>query len=88
MAVTEGRIPFHGAETWYRSLDADSEDGRLPLLCLTAGRRNWGIQPGVQRRRLAPRAGLAVAGPDPGDHVLGHTENVGGLFLAGARFEH
>ena len=42
MDVTEGRIPFRGHETWYRSLEAEREDGRLPLLCLHGGPgANW-----------------------------------------------
>jgi len=52
MAVTEGRIPFHGAETWYRSLDAENEDGRLPLLCLHGG-------PGANWLHLKPYEALA-----------------------------
>jgi L-proline amide hydrolase len=52
MATTEGRIPFHGAETWYRFLDADSEDGRLPLLCLHGG-------PGANWLHLKPYEALA-----------------------------
>jgi L-proline amide hydrolase len=42
VGVTEGRIPFRGYETWYRSLGAEREDGRLPLLCLHGGPgANW-----------------------------------------------
>jgi L-proline amide hydrolase len=42
VGVTEGRIPFRGYETWYRSLDAERADGRLPLLCLHGGPgANW-----------------------------------------------
>jgi L-proline amide hydrolase len=42
VAVIEGRIPFHGGETWYRSVDAADEDGRPPLLCLHGGPgANW-----------------------------------------------
>jgi len=52
MAVTEGRIPFRGAETWYRSLDAENEDGRLPLLCLHGG-------PGANWLHLKPYEALA-----------------------------
>ena len=40
--VTEGFIPFAGAQTWYRSIGAEHEDGRLPLLCLHGGPgANW-----------------------------------------------
>jgi L-proline amide hydrolase len=52
VAVTEGRIPFHGAETWYRSVDAENEDGRLPLLCLHGG-------PGANWLHLKPYEALA-----------------------------
>jgi L-proline amide hydrolase len=52
VAVTEGRISFHGAETWYRSLDAENEDGRLPLLCLHGG-------PGANWLHLKPYEALA-----------------------------
>jgi L-proline amide hydrolase len=52
VAVTEGRIPFHGAETWYRSVDAADESGRLPLLCLHGG-------PGANWLHLKPYESLA-----------------------------
>jgi L-proline amide hydrolase len=52
VAVTEGRILFHGAETWYRSVDAENEDGRLPLLCLHGG-------PGANWLHLKPYEALA-----------------------------
>jgi proline-specific peptidase len=40
--ATEGRIPFRGGGTWYRSVSAEREDGRLPLLCLHGGPgANW-----------------------------------------------
>jgi proline-specific peptidase len=40
--AVEGRIPFKGGETWYRSVEAEREDGRLPLLCLHGGPgANW-----------------------------------------------
>lgn len=35
--VIEGRIPFHGQETWYRVVGDGEEPGRLPLLCLHGG---------------------------------------------------
>ena len=43
MAVTEGRIPFRGYETWYRSVDPDGAAAdRVPLLCLHGGPgANW-----------------------------------------------
>jgi L-proline amide hydrolase len=43
MGVTEGRIPFRGYETWYRSLDPDGAAAeRIPLLCLHGGPgANW-----------------------------------------------
>jgi proline-specific peptidase len=42
MGVTEGRIPFHGYETWYRSVGAGSGEGAVPLLCLHGGPgANW-----------------------------------------------
>jgi proline-specific peptidase len=52
VAVTEGRIPFHGAETWSRSVEAADEDGRLPLLCLHGG-------PGANWLHLKPYEALA-----------------------------
>jgi proline-specific peptidase len=40
--VTEGFVAFAGAHTWYRSVAAEWEDGRLPLLCLHGGPgANW-----------------------------------------------
>jgi L-proline amide hydrolase len=44
VAVTEGRIPFRGFETWYRSVDPDGGGAadRIPLLCLHGGPgANW-----------------------------------------------
>lgn len=35
--VTEGRVPFHGHETWYRVVGDGEDSGRLPLLCLHGG---------------------------------------------------
>ena len=52
MEATEGRIPFRGGETWYRSLAGGSEDGRLPLLCLHGG-------PGANWLHLKPYEALA-----------------------------
>ena len=38
---TEGRIPFRGHETWYRSVGPDDGDA-IPLLCLHGGPgANW-----------------------------------------------
>jgi L-proline amide hydrolase len=40
--VTEGFIPFAGARTWYRSVAAERQQGRPPLLCLHGGPgANW-----------------------------------------------
>lgn len=42
MGVTEGRIPFRGYETWYRSVDDADGEGAVPLLCLHGGPgANW-----------------------------------------------
>ncbi len=35
--ITEGYIPFHGYETWYRIVGEREEAGKLPLLCLHGG---------------------------------------------------
>jgi L-proline amide hydrolase len=51
---TEGRIPFHGHETWYRTV-GETAAGRLPLLCLHGG-------PGAPHDYLTPLAGLAETG--------------------------
>ena len=50
--VTEGFIPFAGARTWYRSVAAEHEDGRLPLLCLHGG-------PGANWHHLEPYEAFA-----------------------------
>jgi proline-specific peptidase len=50
--VTEGFVPFRGARTWYRTVAADIEDGRLPLLCLHGG-------PGANWLHLVPYEALA-----------------------------
>jgi L-proline amide hydrolase len=51
--VEEGRVPFRGGRTWYRSLAAGSEDdARLPLLCLHGG-------PGANWLHLKPYEALA-----------------------------
>ncbi|HSP71131.1 MAG TPA: proline iminopeptidase-family hydrolase [Gaiellaceae bacterium] len=54
MYETEGRIPFHGHETWYRAV-GETAPGRLPLLCLHGG-------PGAPHDYLTPLAGLAETG--------------------------
>ncbi len=52
VAVTEGRIPFHGAETWYRSVEPDGGADAIPLLCLHGG-------PGANWLHLKPYEELA-----------------------------
>jgi proline-specific peptidase len=52
MALTEGRIPFHGAETWYRSVEAGGAADAIPLLCLHGG-------PGANWLHLKPYEALA-----------------------------
>jgi len=52
MAVTEGRIPFHGAETWYRSVEPGGAADAIPLLCLHGG-------PGANWLHLKPYEALA-----------------------------
>jgi L-proline amide hydrolase len=38
----EGRIPFKGGHTWYRSVEAERDEGKPPLLCLHGGPgANW-----------------------------------------------
>ena len=40
--VTEGHVPFSIGRTWYRSVAAERDDGRVPLLCLHGGPgANW-----------------------------------------------
>jgi L-proline amide hydrolase len=51
MAVTEGRIPFRGYETWYRSISPDGGDA-TPLLCLHGG-------PGANWLHMKPYEALA-----------------------------
>ena len=50
--VTEGFVPFAGARTWYRSVAAEREEDRLPLLCLHGG-------PGANWLHLVPYEDLA-----------------------------
>jgi L-proline amide hydrolase len=49
--VTDGFVPFHGARTWYRSIEAEREEG-LPLLCLHGG-------PGANWLHMKPYEALA-----------------------------
>ncbi len=51
MAV-EGRIAFHGYETWYRIEGEAEEPGKLPVLCLHGG-------PGATWHHMEPYASLA-----------------------------
>lgn len=51
MAV-EGRIAFHGYETWYRIEGEAEEPGKLPVLCLHGG-------PGATWHHMEPYAALA-----------------------------
>ena len=53
--VVEGRIPFHGSETWYRVVGDREAEGRLPLLCLHGG-------PGATHHHMEPYQALAAAG--------------------------
>jgi len=50
--VTEGFLPFSIGRTWYRSLAAEGDDGRVPLLCLHGG-------PGANWLHLKPYEALA-----------------------------
>lgn len=50
----EGRIPFRGHETWYRSV-GETEPGKLPLLCLHGG-------PGAPHDYLTPLERVAETG--------------------------
>ncbi|MCA1668539.1 MAG: proline iminopeptidase-family hydrolase [Thermomicrobia bacterium] len=52
---TEGRIPFHGYETWYRVVGAQEEPGKLPLLTLHGG-------PGACHDYLESMEALAATG--------------------------
>ena len=52
---TEGRIPFHGYETWYRIVGEGEEPGKLPLLTLHGG-------PGACHDYLESMAALATTG--------------------------
>ena len=50
--VSDGRIPFKGAATWYRVVGEKEEPGKRPLVCLHGG-------PGGAHDYLEPLAGLA-----------------------------
>jgi len=52
---TEGRIPFHGYETWYRIVGEREEPGKLPLLTLHGG-------PGACHDYLESMEALAATG--------------------------
>ncbi len=51
----EGRLPFHGFETWYRIVGERDEPGKLPLLCLHGG-------PGFTHDYLEPLEDAAQTG--------------------------
>jgi proline-specific peptidase len=53
--MSEGRIPYAGAETWYRVVGEGEEDGKLPVLVLHGG-------PGGTHDYLEPIGGLADTG--------------------------
>ena len=55
LPVSEGRIPFGGAETWYRIVGEDERPGALPLLLLHGG-------PGGTHDYMEPMAELARSG--------------------------
>ena len=55
LPVSEGRIPFGGAETWYRIVGEDERPGALPLLLLHGG-------PGGPHDYMEPMAELARGG--------------------------
>jgi len=50
--VSEGTVPFGGGRTWYRSVAAEREEGKRPLLCLHGG-------PGANWLHLQPYEALA-----------------------------
>ncbi|MGZ4561475.1 MAG: proline iminopeptidase-family hydrolase [Mycobacteriaceae bacterium] len=54
MQVSEGRIPYLGHSTWYRSV-GETEPGKLPLLCLHGG-------PGAAHDYLEPLEAMAATG--------------------------
>jgi L-proline amide hydrolase len=52
--VSEGRVPYRGHETWYRS-EGETAASKLPVLCLHGG-------PGAAHFYLEPMFGLAETG--------------------------
>jgi len=50
--VAEGHVPFSIGRTWYRSVAAERDEGRVPLLCLHGG-------PGANWLHLKPYEALA-----------------------------
>ena len=52
---TEGRIPFHGYQTWYRVVGEREEPGKWPVLTLHGG-------PGACHDYLEPMEALAATG--------------------------
>jgi proline-specific peptidase len=50
--ATEGFVPFSIGRTWYRSVAAENDEGRVPLLCLHGG-------PGANWLHLKPYEALA-----------------------------
>ena len=51
-SVIEGFVPFSIGRTWYRSVEAERDEGRVPLLCLHGG-------PGANWLHLKPYEALA-----------------------------
>lgn len=52
MDATEGRIPFHGYETWYRVVGQGEDPGKFPVLALHGG-------PGASWSHMEPYEALA-----------------------------
>jgi proline-specific peptidase len=50
--VSEGFVPFSIGRTWYRSVEAERDEGRVPLLCLHGG-------PGANWLHMKPYEALA-----------------------------
>ena len=50
--MAEGRIPFSIGQTWYRSIEPEKDEGRVPLLCLHGG-------PGANWLHMKPYEALA-----------------------------
>ena len=51
--MAEGRIPFSIGQTWYRSIEPEQDEGRVPLLCLHGG-------PGANWLHMKPYEALAA----------------------------